>query len=135
MFFKVHLMKVSLSSQASGFPARCATLCSVVGMSLLLSACALSPGMYMGDPVNDKAAIEADAAPAGALTSITGELIVQQRQAQAKEVKTEVKRLYGSRKSYTIGPGDIVNIVVWGHPEMALAPATSNPQHGFIQSG
>lgn len=130
MFFKAHLMKVSLANQVAGFPARYATLCSVVAMSALLSACALSPGMYMGDPKNDKASIEGDAAPAGALTSITGELIAQQRNAQSKEVKKDVRRLFGVGKSYTVGPGDIVNIVVWGHPEMALSPATSNRSTG-----
>lgn len=129
MFFKAHSMRVMLSSQISGFRARCAKLCSVAGMSILLSACAFAPGMHMGDPVDDKAAIE-DAAPAGALTTITSELIVQQRNAQAKEVKKEVRRLYGEGKSYTIGAGDIVNIVVWGHPELALAPATSNRSMG-----
>jgi polysaccharide export outer membrane protein len=41
-----------------------------------------------------------------------------------------VKRLFGKGKAYTIGPGDIVNIVVWGHPELALAPATSNRSTG-----
>jgi polysaccharide export outer membrane protein len=64
------------------------------------------------------------------LTKITKDLISEQRASLSKEVKNDVKKLFGVGKAYRIGTGDIVNIVVWGHPELALAPATSNRSTG-----
>ncbi|SHH94762.1 polysaccharide export outer membrane protein [Pollutimonas bauzanensis] len=84
----------------------------------------------MGSPKAAEESLGGDAAPAGALTAISSELIVRQRAERATEVKREVKRLFGTGRAYRIGAGDIVNIVVWGHPEMALTPATSNRSTG-----
>jgi len=50
--------------------------------------------------------------------------------AQGHDVKDDIKVLFGSPSLYRMGPGDIVNVVVWGHPELALNPATSNRSTG-----
>jgi polysaccharide export outer membrane protein len=84
----------------------------------------------MGKPNDVKKSLESDAAPPGALTPITSSLIAQQQMSQTKEVKRDVRQLFGVGKAYRIGPGDIVNIVVWGHPELGLTPATSNRSMG-----
>ena len=110
---------------------RLATICATLVAAVVLSACAFSPGMHMGSS-KDAAKVVEDLAPEGALTSITPELIRQQRAALAAEVKTEVKRLYGTSKAYTIGPGDILNIVVWDHPELALLPTSSSRSTGSV---
>jgi polysaccharide export outer membrane protein len=67
-----------------------------------------------------------DAPPPGVLRSITPALI-QQLQAEAKQANTaeSLKSLFGKPVPYTIGSGDVVNIMVWGHPELVLAPAGS----------
>jgi polysaccharide export outer membrane protein len=83
---------------------------------LVVSGCAYAPGLYTG-------AITPDAPPPGALLSITPELLQEQRASRNDEVPAEVRQLFGAPKPYTIGSGDIVNIVVWDHPQLALTPS------------
>ena len=80
------------------------------------SASAAASGL--GDPT---AAVEAP--PPGALRAITPELIRQQRALRKAELGADVKDLFADAKPYGIGPGDVINIVVWNHPEMVLPPA------------
>src|SRR3546814_9743982 len=102
---------------------------AILAMAYLLAACAMAPGMRMGAKTQYGGATE-DAAPAGTLTPITPALITQQRKAAGNGVDKDVKRLFGTRKAYRIGRSDVVNIVVWGHPELGLTPATSNRSMG-----
>jgi polysaccharide biosynthesis/export protein len=88
--------------------------------ALLLSGCAAAPGMYVSAAVGSQSE-----APDGALLSITPDLIRQQRALQKATLGSDVQRLFGDAKPYLIGPADVINIVVWGHPELVLAPAGS----------
>jgi len=67
----------------------------------------------------------ADLAPAGALKDITPELIRAMRAGQVHDVGEDVRSLFGQPAQYRIGAGDILNIVVWDHPELSLQPAGS----------
>ena len=93
-------------------------------MVAMLGGCALAPGGNFSGHV-ETAAATADGPPPGALQSITPELIRRQRAASADAVGTEVQRLFGEPQPYRIGSGDILNIVVWDHPDLVLAPAGS----------
>lgn len=102
---------------------------SLIGMVCaltLLSACSMSPGVYMGPPEDVKAKMNVEGAPPGALITISPTLIEQQRASQNVSVKQDIQRLFGQGAPYKVGPGDILNIVVWNHPELALTAAGSN---------
>jgi polysaccharide export outer membrane protein len=99
-------------------------------LAATLSGCSLAPGMYMGTPQQVAQNLKEDAAPPGALTTITPALIREQDAQRVAPVPQKVRELFGAASSYQIGPGDILNIVIWGHPELSLTPATSNVPTG-----
>lgn len=119
----------------------------VMALSVIwLSGCAFAPGLSVGKGLQDTAVQRAEvsgsggaASPGGAplpsaLLSITPELILQQRALQKVDVGADVKRFFGESKAYSIGPSDIVDIVVWNHPELVLTPAGFNVSpDGLIQ--
>jgi len=91
---------------------------------LTLSGCALAPGMYVGSSMQKAGDSSAqDEPPPGRLTAITPELIRQQRAAGNADIGLDVKQLFDLPKPYVIGPGDVINIVVWNHPELAVPAA------------
>jgi len=93
--------------------------------SVVLAACSISPGVHMGSPEDVSRSLQEDGAPPGALKPITPDLVRSYAQPDTTMVRSRLSHLFGKAEPYRVGPGDILNIVVWNHPELALTPAGS----------
>ncbi|NCN71008.1 MAG: sugar transporter [Rhodoferax sp.] len=106
----------------------------VLLLAALLNGCAYAPGMYVGRTnTNDTSQnsswfstqpdMSADAPPSGRIIAITPSLIREQRKAKPIDVSAEVKQLFDLAQPYRIGVNDVLNIVVWDHPELSVPAA------------
>lgn len=64
--------------------------------------------------------------------SITSDLLAQQGRQDTNEMLAEIEALAAPSQAYRLGAGDIVNIMVWDHPELALIPAASSRNMGSV---
>ena len=119
---------------------------------ILLQGCAVVPGF---DSVrNDKSTANptlpvsmrpsaADQPPDGAITPITPELVSAFRSDRPTSLSAEVTALLGEPEPYRVGPGDVIGILVYDHPELVFSstpattvadPASISPAPGFVVS-
>jgi polysaccharide export outer membrane protein len=109
----------------------------------LLSACTTSPSGSMYHFSNDDNKVSQNTP---VLKSITPDLIREQKAEHSRQNGDSVAHLKEGYSTYLIGSGDILSVVVWGHPELAgttmetvtpnmatgeLAP-TAAPPAGFV---
>ena len=121
----------------------------MLAVTSLTSACAVAPGMQMmtsqahdattlanpsgGDerPVGKTVVETADATPGTPeipVTEVDAALISRLRENR-KQQQMELSRLLSDApEAYTVGAGDVLQIVVWDHPELAAALGSSQSQ-------
>jgi polysaccharide biosynthesis/export protein len=114
--------------------------------STVLSGCALAPGMNIneGDPgialkTGDTTEQQKPEEPQVPISEIDVALLKQMREAE-RIVSPSAASLVTTPAPYVLGPGDVLNITVWDHPELAAAQAgtsqtatrAADPVAGFV---
>jgi polysaccharide export outer membrane protein len=118
----------------------------LISVAMLLSACGIAPGQRMITPptipeTGGEYSTEAEQQVQIPITDINLALL-RKMKGQTTELDSQTTGLFGKPSTYKIGPGDVLQITVWDHPELAAAlgqPAqnarTSDPGLGFLVDG
>ncbi|NKE68703.1 sugar transporter [Ramlibacter sp. RBP-2] len=100
--------------------------------ALLVQGCAVvtAPGFDYADPkqrtsvtLGQYVPADPNSPPQGVITQITPALVQAQAQSQPRGIPAEVQALFADPKPYTIGPSDVIGIVVYDHPELLQSNA------------
>ena len=109
-------------------------VCAGLWMALVLGlqGCKVltAPGFGYADagtrtsvPLGQYVAGDPDNPPRGVIIPITKELVQAQKMSRPRDIAPEIKALFGTPAPYTIGPSDVIGIVVYDNPD--LLPAAS----------
>lgn len=108
----------------------------------LLSACVMAPGMRMAqNPTVPVKTGDASAPPISVpITEIDLDLVKQLRAGVRDGESDRIRSLLSEPQAYLLGPGDVLQITVWDHPELATAagpqpqaaPRPFDPVQGFV---
>ena len=114
----------------------CITSSLACGWISLLSGCtAMAPGIQFNNAPN----IESQEQEGGVITPpikvITPRLVKQERTLREQQVTEDISALRQPAQIYTIEPGDILQIVVWDHPELSASMLPAVPPGAVVAGG
>jgi polysaccharide export outer membrane protein len=99
----------------------------MLAATVLLHGCAVvtAPGFDYADPrlrtsvtLGQYVPGDVNAQPQGVVIPITPALVQTEARARPREISPAVRGLFATPRPYTIGPSDVVSIVVYDHPEL-----------------
>jgi polysaccharide export outer membrane protein len=86
----------------------------------MLSGCSIAPGMRMETSAAIPTGEQSDAMQVP-VDVIDASVVRRLRDDASKRHASTATELYTASKAYTLGAGDVLQIVVWDHPELAVA--------------
>jgi polysaccharide export outer membrane protein len=90
----------------------------LIAGALLVQGCAIAPGMTMDEPA------ELPAGKVVRVQTLTMDLLNELDSAHKTEVREMAEEFAIRHEEYLIGPGDVIQVIVWDHPELTI-PAGS----------
>jgi polysaccharide export outer membrane protein len=106
----------------------------LVVSALLLSGCAIAPGMYFDGDKTISEPVKGDLGVTPVIKTITPQLIKDERALGASEAHADLSEIMVPSQPYLIGPGDHLAITVWDHPELVM-PAVSMTGSATMAAG
>ncbi|MDT8453438.1 MAG: polysaccharide biosynthesis/export family protein [Gammaproteobacteria bacterium] len=100
----------------------------LTALSLSMTACSMAPGIYLEqgqfEPVAGKEEVEPVAV---SLVPITPEVVQSHYRASRQSGSTGPAPSSNADYEYRVGPQDILNIIVWEHPELTIPTGGQRP--------
>ncbi len=106
------------------FSKNVSALSGAIFIGAVLQGCTIVPGMGNVSAYTEKGELPPkfqyleDEAPEGRITPISVALVKTLSEFGPKDLPIEVRALFGKPELYKIGPGDVVGVIVYDHPEL-----------------
>lgn len=111
----------------------CALMFSLIRM---LTACtAMAPGIQFSNAQKNNTRANEDGQGTPPIKIITPELVKEEREWREQQVTEDISALLQPAVAYTIEPGDLLQIVVWDHPELSASMLPAVPPGAVVAGG